>query len=154
MLLIVNLLKKEPWRARDNAKGSGDFQVYEDGQWRQVAKNDLPRVTKLQAQAWLILYNLLLDPESQRKYQIDEHRKEAILTIRPLIDENLTNQIPVLELLQRYLDELVLCNVPESISHSRIVQEVRGSTLNHLSIYFDCVDLGRGYIGRAAKKLP
>ncbi len=143
--MIVTILKREPWRYRDST--SGKIKIFEDGQWRDLPREDLPRITKLQAQAWLILYNLLLDPESQRKYLLDEHRKEVILSIRPLVTEHLTNQLPVLELLQRYLDELVLFNVPESIPHNRFVQEVCQNTISkHLTITCFCyLDIKRQY---------
>ncbi|EPZ35706.1 hypothetical protein ROZALSC1DRAFT_27038 [Rozella allomycis CSF55] len=86
---LVCLLKHAPWIKKDNLIPD-KIKVFEDGQWSWVGIPDYEKVSKAEAQVWLTLLNI----------------------IRPLMErKSLLDQIPVLEHLQRALDEIAIMNV-------------------------------------------
>ena len=57
------------------------WEVFEDGAWRPVPPDDAALLSKLQAQAWLALYNLVTDAGCRQRYVCDAHRKEVLLKV-------------------------------------------------------------------------
>ncbi|KAJ1480323.1 hypothetical protein T484DRAFT_1811101 [Baffinella frigidus] len=53
------------------------------------------RVTKIEAQVWLLLNSLLLDDDCRRKYEWNEQRKQNIMRLSKYFNELLIDQLPV-----------------------------------------------------------
>ncbi|XP_073447742.1 zinc finger MYND domain-containing protein 10 isoform X1 [Aquarana catesbeiana] len=119
--VLVELLQHCPW-SRQN---KGQLQKYENGRWLSVPAEDQQKMTKLDGQVWIGLYNLLLRPECQQKYNINNFTKGQLLKLRSFLTEVLVDQLPNLLELQRFLShlsvsepappkkELILEQVPE-----------------------------------------
>ncbi|KAM4652384.1 zinc finger MYND domain-containing protein 10 [Discoglossus pictus] len=119
--VLVELLQNCPWSRRNK----GQLQKYESGRWFPVPAEDQMKMTKLDGQVWISLYNLLLRPECQQKYNINNFAKGQLLKIRSFLTEVLVDQLPNLVDLQRFLShlsvsepappkkELILEQVPE-----------------------------------------
>ncbi|XP_068109077.1 zinc finger MYND domain-containing protein 10 isoform X2 [Hyperolius riggenbachi] len=119
--LLVELLQHCPWSRRNKDQ----VQKYDSGRWMPVPAEDQQKMTKLDGQVWLSLYNLLLRPECQQKYNINNFTRGQLLKLRSFLTEVLIDQLPNLVDLQRFLSylsvsepappkkELVLEQVPE-----------------------------------------
>nr|KAF6421564.1 zinc finger MYND-type containing 10 [Molossus molossus] len=83
--LLVELLEHSPWSRKDGGK----LQQFEGGHWQTVAPSEQQKMSKLDGQVWIALYNLLLSPE-------------AFLT------DILLDQLPNLVDLQGFLAQLAL----------------------------------------------
>lgn len=55
--MLVPLLETKPW-LRKNKKG--DLEKFEDQKWIFVPPSEHNRVTKVEAQIWLTIYNMFL----------------------------------------------------------------------------------------------
>ncbi|KAG8436162.1 hypothetical protein GDO86_007314 [Hymenochirus boettgeri] len=100
--LLVELLQRFPWSRRQN----GHLQKYENSRWFPVPDEDQLKMTKLDGQAWISLYNLLLRPECQQKYNINSFTKGQLLKLRSFLTEVVVDQLPNLIELQRFLSHL------------------------------------------------
>ncbi|CAH2312555.1 zinc finger MYND domain-containing 10 [Pelobates cultripes] len=100
--VLVELLQHCPWSRRHK----GQLQKYESGRWFPVPAEDQLKMTKLDGQAWIALYNLLLRPECQRKYNINNFTKGQLLKLCSFLTEVLIDQLPNLVELQRFLSQL------------------------------------------------
>ncbi len=103
--LSVHLLERAPWLKRS---ATGGLQRFDDNRWVPITRADLPQLGKLEAQVWLILYNLLLEPECRQKYEYNTYNQAIILRLREFILPETMDQLPVLGDLLRYLEELSL----------------------------------------------
>ncbi|XP_006822750.1 zinc finger MYND domain-containing protein 10-like, partial [Saccoglossus kowalevskii] len=106
---------------------------YIDGKWQEVPMSERLKLTKLEGQIWIAMFNLLMGPECQRKYEFNSHNKNQILKLRAHMTEVLLDQIPMLVDLQRYLEHLSMMEPPaarqglvlEQVPRSMIVWYVR-----------------------------
>ena len=80
----------------------------------QVPKADLLKVTKCEAQVWLLVYHLTCDEECRKNYGLNVFRKEQLLRLRKYLNDVVLDQLPVLADVMRYMDELALMSVPEN----------------------------------------
>jgi len=101
---LVPLLDRPPWR---RVKGGG-AQVFSDGRWADQPAEEARRLTKMDAQVWLALNNLLLAPECRAKYEWNEHRKGGVMRLSKHFNEILVDQLPVLSDLRRFVESLAL----------------------------------------------
>jgi hypothetical protein len=58
------------------------WQKYEDHRWVECAPRDLLRLSRLEAQPWLTLHALLLEPECRRRYAFEGHRRQQAMRVR------------------------------------------------------------------------
>jgi hypothetical protein len=54
----------------------------ENNRWEKVPRHERFQLTKPEAQVWLALYNLLMEPECRRKYEFSSYNKNEILKLR------------------------------------------------------------------------
>lgn len=109
----------------------GEREVFENQKWTVVPKEDYSKLPKLEAQVWIAIYNLFMEPECRKKYELNEYRKSNLLRLRKYLNEIILDQIPVLSHLARSLDELTILQVNTSLgSNPFIVQQVIHSLLN------------------------
>ena len=98
-------------------------------EWQAVAPADKLLLSSLDAQVWLSLNNLLVEPCCRAKYELDEYRRNALLRLKRHLHEVLLDQLPVLREMQRVLDELALGvdrAAPEQVKSSRLILEQVG----------------------------
>ncbi|XP_071983852.1 zinc finger MYND domain-containing protein 10 [Engystomops pustulosus] len=100
--VLVELLHRRPWSRRSK----GQLQKYEGGRWLPVPPDEQQKMTKLEGQVWLSLYNLLLRPECHNKYNLNSFSRGQLLKLRSHLTDVLVDQLPNLAELQRYLAHL------------------------------------------------
>ncbi|KAH7445379.1 hypothetical protein KP509_01G005700 [Ceratopteris richardii] len=119
LMSLIPLIEKPPWK-RQRRKGDKTLvEKYEDGKWREVPSDDLFKVSKTDAQAWLTVYNVLMEPSSRSRFRYDDFHKEQILKLQKHLNEFLIDQIPVLKDLKWALEELSL-NINPNDNQSRL----------------------------------
>ena len=84
--VLVPLLELKPW-LRKNIHGK--MEKYEDQRWQQIPDNEMHKVTKIEAQIWLAIYNMFLSREANRKYEVTTFRKSNLLRLRKYINEQM-----------------------------------------------------------------
>ncbi|KAJ3055577.1 Zinc finger MYND domain-containing protein 10 [Rhizophlyctis rosea] len=104
----VYLIERAPWLKRTSTK---EFARFDDGAWKEIPRDELPRLGKV----WLVLYNLLIEPECREKYEYTAQRQSVILRLQPYLNETLVDQLPILKDLERHLVELSLMKPPENV---------------------------------------
>lgn len=104
---IVPLVLRPPWERRAGA-GKG-WERWEGGCWVSVPPEQSRCLGSADAQAWLLLHNLLLHPAAAAKLELDnEHAVDPLLSLRPKMTAALVDQLPVLAGVQRFLDALAM----------------------------------------------
>ena len=54
---------------------------FDEGEWSEVERADRLKLCKTEGQLWLTLYQLLMSPDCQQKYEINMHSKATILKV-------------------------------------------------------------------------
>ena len=119
-LLMAALIEEPPWtRRRKIEQKDGDRtttkivweKLNDNNEWSEVLPENLLVLTKLEGQPWLAVFHLTASKVCREAYRMDEFRK-GICRLRRYIHEALTDQLPVLQEVARYLDELSILGVP------------------------------------------
>ena len=121
-LLMIPLIEEPPWTRRRQSEKGGDGdsntmiweKLNEHNEWSEVSPSDLLRLTKLEGQPWLAMYHLTSSKVGREAYGLDEFRKTNLMRLRKYLHNTLLDQLPVLEEVARYLDELSIVGVPPS----------------------------------------
>nr|XP_005987147.2 PREDICTED: zinc finger MYND domain-containing protein 10 [Latimeria chalumnae] len=100
--VLVQLVEHCPW----SRHSKGQLEKYTDGKWYPVAPQDHLKMTKLDGQVWIALYNLLLRQECQQKYDFNNYNKNQLLKLQGFLTEVLVDQLPNLLDLRRFLSHL------------------------------------------------
>ncbi|XP_043525228.1 zinc finger MYND domain-containing protein 10 isoform X1 [Frieseomelitta varia] len=100
--LLVELIERHPW-SKENAEGKDV--IYNSG-WRKVKSSEEGKISKIEAQTWLGLRELLLNPKSASYYEITEHRFSQLLKLQKYLHEYVLDQISPLIDLKRWLNYL------------------------------------------------
>jgi len=106
MTLIIPLIDNPPWTRR--LKSTGTWEKWQDQKWSECKPENLLKLTKLEAQAWLTVYNLISDEQFRKRYQFNSYRKDALLRIRKYINDVMVDQLPMFADVQRFMDELAI----------------------------------------------
>ncbi|KAM6927827.1 zinc finger MYND domain-containing protein 10 [Xenentodon cancila] len=130
--VLVQLIDSCPW----SCFKQGQVQKYINGRWQMIPDEDHSKMTKLDGQVWISLYNLLLKEDCQQKYDFNSFNKNQLLKLRSFLTDVLIDQLPNLVELRRFLahlavtdptppkKELILEQIPEMWSH--IIKENSG----------------------------
>ncbi|XP_022353317.1 zinc finger MYND domain-containing protein 10 isoform X1 [Enhydra lutris kenyoni] len=102
--LLVELLEHSPWSRQEGGK----LQHFEGGRWQTVAPSEQQKLSKLDGQVWIALYNLLLSPEARARYHLTSFAKGQLLKLRAFLTDTLLDQLPNLADLQGFLAHLAL----------------------------------------------
>uniref|UniRef100_A0A7N5JVD9 Zinc finger MYND domain-containing protein 10 n=1 Tax=Ailuropoda melanoleuca TaxID=9646 RepID=A0A7N5JVD9_AILME len=86
----------------------GKLQQFEGGRWQTVAPSEQQKLSKLDGQVWIALYNLLLSPEARARYCLTSFAKGQLLKLRAFLTDTLLDQLPNLADLQGFLAHLAL----------------------------------------------
>ena len=100
---LVPLLEIKPW-IRKNSKG--EEEKFEDQQWTVIKPHERGKLTKIEAQIWLTIYNMFMTNDTSRKYEMTNFRKQNLLRLRKFMNEVLLDQLPMLADMLRGLEEL------------------------------------------------
>jgi len=95
-------MEKAPWIR----KRRGEFEKFDNNEWKVIAEDDVCTLPKLSSQLWLTIYNLVMDPQCRQRYEMKSHRKDNLLRLRRFLNEIVFDQIPPLVELLRTLEEL------------------------------------------------
>lgn len=137
---LVPLLEERPW-VRRRKKGTGKdrkntMEVWDNGVWSPLPPEERLKVAKADAQVWLALNNLIVDPRCRAKYNYDDYRREQVGRLQRHFNEVLFDQLPVLKDLQRCVSEVQFMVTPSSadVTQGRLVleqvPEIRAAMLN------------------------
>lgn len=110
LLLLIPLIENPPWTRRLE---NGKWQKLIDLKWTNIEPINLLKITKLEGQLWISLYHLIAKNIFRERYYLNTFRKGQLLRVRKYINELLLDQLPFLADVQRYMDELIVLNVPE-----------------------------------------
>ena len=76
--LLVPLIEEKPWIRTNHAD---QREIYENSKWTVVEKKDYSRLPVLEAQVWITLYDVFMDPECRRKYEFSDFKKNNLLRV-------------------------------------------------------------------------
>ena len=107
--LAVRLLETKPWSVRQDGK----LFKFDDGAWRAYKSDESDILSKTEAQIWIMLYNLMVDPACRQVYHWTNPRKAIVSKLRDLFTRALMDQFPMLEQLARVMEECLLSGVSE-----------------------------------------
>ncbi|VVC98949.1 unnamed protein product [Leptidea sinapis] len=103
--IISHLLTMEPWR---RITDSGNMEIFNFGRWVKATTEDLSMLHRTEAQLWLCLRQLLLEPRLQHHYNIDECRRSTFCALQAKISDSMLDQIPPLGELKMFLCRLAV----------------------------------------------
>ncbi|XP_068838708.1 zinc finger MYND domain-containing protein 10 isoform X2 [Capricornis sumatraensis] len=86
----------------------GKLQQFESGCWHTVTPSEQQKLSKLDGQVWIALYNLLLSPEARARYCLTSFARGQLLKLRAFLTDTLLDQLPNLSDLQGFLAHLAL----------------------------------------------
>jgi hypothetical protein len=118
---MVPLIEEPPWTRRRQVEKVEDGQtstrvvwekLNDNNEWSEVLPKDLLLLTRNEGQPWLALFHLTTSKTCRETYGLDEFRKAQLVRLRRYIHEALMDQVPVLQEVARYLDELSMLGVP------------------------------------------
>ena len=133
MTLIVPLIDNPPWTRR--LKSTGTWEKWIEQKWTACVPADLLKLTKLEAQAWLTVYNLISDETFRTRYQFNSFRKDALLRVRKYINDVMVDQLPMFADVQRFMDELAISGSTGGTDNGtalvmEIMPEIRDAIMN------------------------
>lgn len=117
LTIFVPLIDEPPWTRRRKRCSDGPFvweKLYDNKEWKEVAPSELLLVTQCEAQCWLAVFFLTCNNYCRQNYALNAFRKETLLRLRKFLNGVLLDQLPVLNDVMRYMDELSLLNVPHT----------------------------------------
>eukprot|EP00607_Mallomonas_marina_P000365 CAMPEP_0182434784 /NCGR_PEP_ID=MMETSP1167-20130531/71811_1 /TAXON_ID=2988 /ORGANISM="Mallomonas Sp, Strain CCMP3275" /LENGTH=453 /DNA_ID=CAMNT_0024625039 /DNA_START=49 /DNA_END=1410 /DNA_ORIENTATION=- len=118
LMCFIPLIENPPWTRR---RQNGSWEKLVDSKWLTIPPIDLLKITKLEGQPWLALYNLVAKKVYRDRYHLNSFRKTQLLRVRKYINDVLLDQLPVLADIQRYMDELAISEVPEPVGSTNSV---------------------------------
>eukprot|EP01083_Nonionella_stella_P273011 926092_1 len=120
VLALIPLLTERQFTRRSE-KGSEKFA---EKKWEIVKPEDYLKLSKMEVQLWIAIYNLLMDNDCRAKYDLNSCRRDRILTIKSHLNGVLVDQLPILVDFRRFIEELSIMNPPEIDSQSNLVLEM------------------------------
>lgn len=116
--IFSDLLQERPWMRR---KGKF-FEKYINDKWTPVAGEAILTLTKVEAQTWLCLRQLIFNQNLMQTYEITEYRQRELGKLSGLLNEAILDQIPCLAELKQALCTLQISGY-SSTNKSRLILE-------------------------------
>ncbi|EDV24952.1 uncharacterized protein TRIADDRAFT_56398 [Trichoplax adhaerens] len=108
--VMARLIDNSPWiRTTKN----GDMEKYIDSKWQKVAPDEHLKLSKIEGQIWIAIYQLLMNDDFRVMYKMNSFNKNQILKLRSHLSEVIIDQIPNLIDLRQYLEQLALVDPPD-----------------------------------------
>ena len=110
VMALIPLVDSPPWVRRRRVAGQKKrvLEKFVEGKWQAIQGDERVRVCKHDAQVWLALNNLIVDPECRKRYRWDAYRIETASKLKRHFNETLFDQLPVLQDLARTVDQTIL----------------------------------------------
>ncbi len=128
-ILFVTLMEMKPWQRKYHIKDKETnkekemIEYFENNNW--VEKSSLQhKITKLEIQIWITIYNLCMSQENNKKYEITEYRQNSLLRLRKFFSTELYDQIPQMNNLYRSLEEMSLMTFPTNPTKNEFIIEM------------------------------
>ncbi|XP_047520304.1 zinc finger MYND domain-containing protein 10 [Pieris napi] len=103
--LLCHLINLTPWKKIGDG---GETQIFTFGRWTKPTSEDMSQLHRTEAQLWLCLRQLLLEPRLQHHYTIDECRRSAFCSLQAKITDAMLDQVPPLGDLKMFLCRLAV----------------------------------------------
>nr|XP_026499365.1 zinc finger MYND domain-containing protein 10 [Vanessa tameamea] len=103
--ILCHLIQLQPWR---KVNDKGDIQIFNFGRWSKPSAEDLSQLHRSEAQLWLCLRQLLLEPRLPHHYTIDECRRSSFCSLQAKITDAMLDQVPPLGDLKMFLCRLAV----------------------------------------------
>ncbi|KAI0223920.1 Zinc finger MYND domain-containing protein 10 [Lamellibrachia satsuma] len=129
-MMFVELVENQPWTKFHK----GVLKKYIDNKWQEIDGADRFKLTKIEGQVWLSLFQLLMSDECQKKYELNSYRKNVILKLRSHLTEVLLDQMPVLMELRKYLEQLTMVD-PPAVKSDLLLEQIPEIRENILQKY-------------------
>ena len=126
-VLFVTLMELRPWRRKvmkynDKDKKKEEVQeIYENNNWTSLMEHKFP---KLEAQVLITVYNLVMNQDNNKKYEITEYRQNQLLRLRKYFSEDLYDQIPQMMNLYRSLENMSLMTYGNTLTVNPFIVEM------------------------------
>ena len=126
-VLFVTLMELRPWRRKvkkynsDTKKNEEIEEIYENNNWTTMLEHKFP---KLEAQIMITIYNLVMNQDNNKKYEITEFRQNQLLRLRKYFSENLYDQIPQMMNLYRSLENMSLMTYSNTLTVNPFIVEM------------------------------
>lgn len=111
IMVLISLIVQKPWTKKTE---NGTKKYNGNNKFVAVDINNMFRLTKIEGELWLSVYNLLLDKTCGNKYELNGFRRNEILKLKPYLLPQIIDQLPVLKELKRTFEELSIINLDES----------------------------------------
>ena len=119
LMLLCPPIESPPWTWRH--RETAQWLKYEHQNWKVVKPINLLKLTKLEGQIWLSLYNILTDKTCGERYYFSSQRKDNLLRARKYLNDVLLDQLPMLADIQRFMDEITIMKPPEASAKNMYV---------------------------------
>ena len=126
-VLFVTLMELRPWRRKvmkyndKNKKKEEVEEIYENNNWTSLMEHKFP---KLEAQVLITVYNLVMNQDNNKKYEITEYRQNQLLRLRKYFSEDLYDQIPQMMNLYRSLENMSLMTYGNTLTVNPFIVEM------------------------------
>ena len=91
LMVLAPLLEARPWESQSGGK----LRRFVQGQWSLVGEAEARKMHRCEAQAWLAVYNLLVDGSVRSKYALTSFRRNQLLRLRGFLNEATVDQVPL-----------------------------------------------------------
>ena len=126
-ILFVTLMELRPWKRKilkynqkENKKEEIE-EIYENNNWTTLIEHKLP---KLEIQILITIYNLVMNQDNNKKYEITEYRQNQLLRLRKYFSEDLYDQIPQMMNLYRSLENMSLMTYGNTLTVNPFIVEM------------------------------
>ncbi|XP_060655003.1 zinc finger MYND domain-containing protein 10 homolog [Drosophila nasuta] len=116
--LMVDVLCFRPWQ-RKTSKG---LEQFIDEKWTAV--EDAAKITKIEAQAWFCVRQLLLNSQLMENYTLNESRCKQLSKLLGMLHETLLDQLPVLIELKQFVSRLTLSGNTANKQQNLILEDM------------------------------
>ena len=126
-VLFVTLMELRPWRRKvqkyNEQKKEKEMieEIYENNNWTTLMEHKYP---KLEAQILITVYNLVMNQDNNKKYEITEYRQNQLLRLRKYFTEDLYDQIPQMMNLYRSLENMSLMTYSNTLTVNPFIVEM------------------------------
>lgn len=118
--IFSELLQLRPWMR----KGKDGFEKYREGKWENFKGDQILKLTKVEAQTWIGLRQLLLNSNLMQSYPVNDFRQRELGKLSGLLNEQLLDQLPILAELKHLLCTLQISGQTTSDSTSLVIEEL------------------------------
>ena len=78
LMVLVSLMENKPWLAKNN---KGERIRFENQKWEVIPPGEYHKVPRMEAQVWILVYNLLASEYGQKSYAITGIRKDNLIKV-------------------------------------------------------------------------